>query len=373
MALPDRIDPDELPRPRLAPELRDQVRADAENRPGTYRFVGPRGELLYIGKSVRVRTRLLSYFRARKGKAVEILRVARGVEWEYAPTEFEALLREFRLIRAFRPRFNVRHRRDRRFAWLKLTREPAPRLIATRRPTPDGARYFGPFPARRSASRTVKDLVHLLGLRDCPASTPIHFSDQLDLLDPPRAPRCPRAELGSCPAPCAALVSRDGYMDGVDEAAAFLSGESNAPLDRIDARVRSASRERAYEWAARWRDRGERIRALRDDVIEFRDQIAGLRFVYRVPGTPVRAYLVAGGRVRLTFDEQPSGDPDRPPRPDPGLADRLRTALDRADGHPPLPIGDDAREELFLVARWFRNRPAERARAWHPETYLEGG
>lgn len=368
------------PRSDPAPELRARVRADAENRPGIYRFIGPRGEVVYIGKSVRVRSRLLSYFRARSGKPVEILRVARAVEWEYVPTEFEALLREFRLIRAFRPRFNVHHRRDRRFAWIKLTREAAPRLLATRRPVADGARYFGPFPATRSLPRTVRDLAHLVGLRDCPVRTPMHFSDQLDLLSPERVPGCARAELGSCPAPCAALVSRDAYLEGAREARTFLEGESRQTLHRARSRMEQASKRRAFEAAALWRDRMERIERLRDAVVEHGRYLESLRFLYRVP-TPAagtsgsrtsanRVYLIVGGRVRLTFDEGDDTGSGAPPPADPGLRRTILRTLERAEGEQELPLDEDAREELFLVARWFRRHPEELERGWSPERYF---
>ncbi len=373
------------PRPDPAPELREQVRAGAENRPGIYRFIGPRGELLYIGKSVRVRSRLLSYFRARKGKPLEILRVARQLEWEYVPTEFEALLREFRLIRAFRPRFNVHHRRDRRFAWIKLTREIAPRLLATRRPIADGARYFGPFPATRALPRTVRDLAHLLGVRDCPARTPMHYSDQLDLLAPPRTPRCARAELGSCPAPCAALVSRKAYLQGVEEAEAFLRGETDEPVQRARRRIERASSDRAFEVAALWRDRMEGIERLRETLVDHRRYLDSLRFLYRVPTGPDlprqdsddapvarahRVYLIIGGRVRLTFDEAPSLPGNPPPSLDELRRSQIAGALDRAENEVPLPLDEEAREELFLVARWFRRRPEELARGCPPAAYL---
>jgi excinuclease ABC subunit C len=79
--------------PRPAAELRADVRAGCENRPGIYRMIGPGDEVLYVGKSVRVRTRLLSYFRADRGeKAAEIISHTHRIDWEYAPSEFAALL-----------------------------------------------------------------------------------------------------------------------------------------------------------------------------------------------------------------------------------------------------------------------------------------
>src|SRR5688572_11829546 len=91
--------------------LRADVRARAENRPGVYRMIGPSDEVLYVGKSIRVRTRLLSYFRAERGeKAAEIVGHAHRIEWEYVPSEFAALLHEFRLIKRYRPPYNVEHK-----------------------------------------------------------------------------------------------------------------------------------------------------------------------------------------------------------------------------------------------------------------------
>jgi len=347
-----------LPSPRSG-ALRARISADAENRPGVYRFIGPGGEVLYVGKSVRVRTRLLSYFRAPEagrlgGKVAELVRLAAKVEWEYVPNEFEALLRELRLIRTFRPRFNVRHRRERRFAWIRLSGDTAPRLVATRSIPARAGRLFGPFPAGRRLPETLRDLAYATGLRDCADTIPIRFSDQLDLLTPVVAgePACIRGELGSCPAPCAALCTSAEYRSGVDEACAFLEGRTDAPLLRLAAQMERAAAEREYERAARLRDREAGLRELRDRVQAFERARAQLNFVYRPvdpesghPGE--RAYLIVSGRVRHAFDSR-EADASLAPglpacEPDP-VAARLSLT---------------EREELFLVARWFRQNPGE--------------
>src|SRR5690349_20948246 len=96
----------------LRRQLRARVVAEAENRPGVYRLLGATGLVLYVGKSSRLRTRLLSYFQAarkrkRRDRQARIIRHAHAVEWEYCHDEFAALLRELRLIKQHRPRFNV--------------------------------------------------------------------------------------------------------------------------------------------------------------------------------------------------------------------------------------------------------------------------
>jgi excinuclease ABC subunit C len=359
------------PRSFPPPALREPVRASAENRPGVYRFLGPRGEVLYVGKSVRIRTRLLSYFRREpRGKLRELLRVAEGVEWEYAPNEFEALLREFRQIRAFRPRFNVRHRRERRWAWVKLTREPAPRLLASRRPSPDGSRWFGPFPAGRGLPDTLRDLSRTMGLRDCPRDTPLHFADQLDLLGNPLTPLCSRAGMGSCPGPCAGLCSREGYQENVRRVVAFLEGRDDAPLELLRARMEAAAGRRDFELAGRLRDRIEDLRQLRDSIGSFTEHLKSLTFVYRPagaegggeyadPAVGRQGYLIVQGRVRWTFPWPAPGETDATLAP---TLERLR----REPATPPEGLSPTDREELFLVARWFRDRPVERERTLPP-------
>ena len=106
------------------------------------------GEIVYVGKSKRVRSRLLSYFRCAfpEDKGARILRDAERIEWEYMPSEFAALLEELRLIKRFRPRFNVAMKRDgRNYCFIKLTqgagaearRRARARAATTRRSTTD--------------------------------------------------------------------------------------------------------------------------------------------------------------------------------------------------------------------------------------------
>src|SRR3989337_3867014 len=129
--------------------MRSTVRDGAADRPGIDRMLSGDGEVLYIGKSKRVRSRLLSYFRCAypEEKGARILRSAESIEWEYTPSEFAALLQELRLIKRFRPRYNVAMKRDaRHYSFIKLTRGPAPKLLVVRGASgDDAATYYGPF------------------------------------------------------------------------------------------------------------------------------------------------------------------------------------------------------------------------------------
>ena len=328
---------------------------DARNLPGIYRMLGADGLVVYVGKSKSLRTRLLSYFRCRRGeKGHRILSEASGLEWEYQPSEFAALLRELELIKRFRPRLNVQHRRDGRWSFLKLTGGPAPRLYVTHAVADDAAAYYGPFRGGRRVVDAVRELNDLLGLRDCGQGTPIRFADQPDLFAFAHVPRCHRHELRLCLGPCAGLCSEDQYRRRVGLARAFLEGGADEPVRWLGERMQAAAERWEFEYAASLRDRLQRLESLREEFHRLRETLDSLTFVYRVPGAAGddRVYLVRRGTVRAVVPA---------PR---GAAERRR--LDRlCEEHfgRPEPTGAlvprHQVDEILLLAAWFRARPDE--------------
>src|SRR5579862_8326498 len=151
--------------------MRDHVKANAIDRPGVYRMIAGGGEVVYVGKSKRLRSRLLSYFRAAfpADKGARILREAESIEWEYTPSEFSALLVELRHIKSHRPRFNVMMKNDdRNYCFIKITRGVAPKLAVVRGPGhEEGGAYYGPFQGAVRVNEALCELNDVLGLRDC--------------------------------------------------------------------------------------------------------------------------------------------------------------------------------------------------------------
>ena len=327
---------------------------------------GPGDELLYVGKSVHVRARVLSYFRASKGdKAWELIRETARIEWDYIPNEFYSLIREMKLIQRWQPRFNVQHKRKRIYAFVKVTAEAAPRVLPVTRIAVDRATYYGPFPRVRSVARTVRELGHVLGLRDCPATTPVFFDDQLEIFGTGRLPHCIRAELRTCLAPCCGRPSLAEYRRAVDLARRFLEGRADEPLAELEAKMAAAARRTDFEYAAVLRDRLDRLHEFRDQLVAFRGAVEDLTFVYRVPGHrgDDRVYLVRRGRIRKEL-----------PHPKSRRArERVARAIDEVYGETdPGPAGLSPQDaaEILLVARWFRLKPKERRRTVRPEVWL---
>jgi excinuclease ABC subunit C len=350
--------------------LLEHVRTHALNRPGVYRMLGPGGQLLYVGRSVRVRERLLSYFRAGpREKAADIVSRARALVWEYLPDEFAAHVRELRLIRRLRPPFNVEHTEDGPYCFMQLTDEEAPRLARAETVGAQARGLYGPFRGRARVEAAVRELSDLLGLCDCPPDTPLRFARP----GPPPAaapalrPGCLRADIQRCLAPCAARCTQAAYLERVDLARRFLEGDAQEPLEQLHARMQAAAARLDFERAAQLRDRAMRLESLRGEMLALHGMGEALSLVYRVPGPggADRLYLIQRGCVRAHL---------RAPR---SPRERLRV-LHRAAalyGRAPGPRGLSALEaaEVLLVAAWFRARPEERRRTVSAARFLEEG
>lgn len=342
--------------------MRALVRETARNEPGVYRMIADNGEIVYVGKSKQIRSRLMSYFRASypEDKGARILREAVRVEWDYEPSEFAALLRELRLIKQYRPRFNVAMKRDaRHYSFIKISRGSAPRLNVVRGAGPDDAAiYYGPFVGAQRVSEAVRELNDVLGLRDCRADLPMFFSDQHELFQIGRTPGCIRFEIRKCLGPCVGGCTVADYDRQLALARAFLDGSSAGPADTLRQQMEAASEALEFERATIFRDKLARLETLREQFDRLRFAVESLSFVYNVSGSDGRdrTYVIRRGVVRAELDTPTTR--------------RARAAMRRlvddifGDNTPPSSsIPTHEIDELLLLSAWFRKFPEEMERA----------
>ena len=342
--------------------MKSFVRSDAKDRPGTYRMLSSTGEVVYVGKSKRVRTRLLSYFRCAypEDKGARILREAESIDWEYTPSEFAALLQELRLIKRYRPRLNVAMKRDgHHYAFIKLTKGPAPKLAVVRGASADDASiYYGPFVGAQRVGEALRELSDALMLRDCKSDLKMHFSDQQELFQlSARTPGCIRHEINRCLGPCIGGCSSSEYDERVALARAFLDGSSDGPMEMLRGRMESASEGLEFERAASYRDKLSRLEALREQFSRLRFAVENLSFVYSVKGQegPDKVYLVKRGIVRAELDKPQSS----------WQRVKMKKLVEDIFGlteKPSTSVPTHEIDELLLLSSWFRRFPAEMGR-----------
>ncbi len=339
--------------------MRDLVKAGTADRPGIYRMLSSTGEVVYVGKSKRIRSRLLSYFRcAYPGdKGARILREAETIDWEYTPSEFAALLQELRLIKRFRPRLNVAMKRDAlHYSFIRITRGAAPKLAVVRGASADdGSIYYGPFVGAQRIGDAIRELSDALMLRDCRADLKMHFSDQQELFQlMPRTPGCIRHEIAKCLGPCVGGCSVGEYDERVSLARAFLDGASDGPIETLRGKMEQASMMLEFERAGSYRDKLARLDALRAQFNRLRFAVETLSFVYTVPGHQGddRVYLVKRGVVRAEL-EKPRSTWQRAKMK--RLVDDIFSTVEKSTTRIPTHEID----ELLLLSSWFRRFPGE--------------
>lgn len=347
--------------------LRRHVQALSENRPGVYRMLDAAGNVIYVGKAKRVRTRLLSYFRASypDDKAARIVAAASEIAWDYTPSEFAACLTELRLIRRHRPRFNVRMNRARNTVFVKVSDGTAPKVYVGSSVGDGTVRHYGPFRSAGRLKEAVRVLNLELGLRDCALAMPMVYAEQGDLFTAPRRAACMRYELGTCCGPCGGFVTEPAYAERVGRAVAFLEGRAIAPLDGVVDRMTDASDSTAFEAAARLRDRFEALEWLFAAGNRIRAAIDALSFVYVDPGThgDDRAYVIRRATVRAAAPA--------PHTPIERAAFRAVVAEHVGTEANEGALPHDAIDEMVLLLSWFRRHPAALRRTVPLDQWLE--
>ena len=214
--------------------------------PGVYRMLDAGGKVLYVGKARSLRSRVASYFRGPdqlSPKVAALMRHVAAVEVTVATSETEALLLEYNLIKAHRPRYNVILRDDKSFPYVLLSAHDYPRLSVYRGPRQPQGRLFGPFPDARAVRATTRQLQKLFRLRGCKDS---FFAN--------RSRACLEHQIGRCSAPCVGLVSREDYARDVEAVALVLQGKSTEVTARLSAEMEAAAGELRFERAAALRD-----------------------------------------------------------------------------------------------------------------------
>ena len=224
-----------------------EVQRTLPPRPGVYRMVDARGDVLYVGKARALKNRVANYLQVDRLPMRLKRMVAQTREMTIVTTnsEAEALLLEAQLIKRFRPPYNVLLRDDKSFPFILLRADnDFPRIMKHRGARRAKGNYYGPFASAGSVNTTINALQKLFLLRSC---TDSFFSRR----DRP----CLLYQIKRCSAPCVGRIDKDGYGELVRQAKDFLAGKSSAVQQEIESQMAEAAEKLDFETAAMLRDR----------------------------------------------------------------------------------------------------------------------
>ncbi|HEY5219608.1 MAG TPA: excinuclease ABC subunit UvrC, partial [Gemmatimonadaceae bacterium] len=216
--------------------------------PGVYLWKDAEGNVLYVGKAKRLRSRVRSYLAAERiesPKTRVLMRQVTDLETIVVPSETAALVLESNLIKEHRPKYNVVLRDDKSYPYIKVTvQEPFPRVLVTRRLLNDGARYYGPYTEVGAMRRALNVVKRIFTVRSCNYDMPRQM---------PERP-CLDYYIKRCKAPCVYLQTQGDYGAMIDEVLVFLDGRADEVVRRVKARMDAAATALDFERAAELRD-----------------------------------------------------------------------------------------------------------------------
>jgi excinuclease ABC subunit C len=224
-----------------------EVQVTLKPKPGVYRMLDARGDVLYVGKARVLKNRVANYLQVERLplRLKRMVSQTRGMTIVTTNSEADALLLEAQLIKRFRPPYNVLLRDDKSFPFILLRADHEfPRISKHRGARRAKGNYYGPFASAGSVNTTINALQKLFLLRSCTDSFFAH-----------RDRPCLLYQIKRCSAPCVGRIDAAGYAELVGEAKDFLAGKSSAVQGKLNAQMDQAAAALDFERAAMLRDR----------------------------------------------------------------------------------------------------------------------
>lgn len=216
--------------------------------PGVYIIRDKTGEIIYIGKAKRLRTRVSQYFREgvpHDAKVTKMIQNAFEFDVIVTQSEFEALVLECSQIKQHKPKYNILLKDDKGYSYVRVTREAYPRISAVLQKEDDGAEYIGPYTSSFAVREMVETACNVFRLPRCNKKFPQDIG---------KGRPCLNAHIGRCMALCGGKISQEDYRETVQSAVHLIRRGQAEILKLLRERMVDAAERLDFERAALLRD-----------------------------------------------------------------------------------------------------------------------
>jgi excinuclease ABC subunit C len=224
----------------------DQKLKDLPQKPGVYIFKDAKGLVLYVGKAVRLKNRVSSYFKKdggdNRGPRIQLMiSLITDLDYTVTDNETESLILEKNFIKQLKPKYNVDLRDDKNYLFIKINlKDEIPTIGYERRPTDKNARYFGPYTSGLAIKDTLRWLRRIF---------PYCANKKVG------SKPCFYYHIGKCPGVCFGKISVEEYRTNyIKPIIQFLDGRRSEILKNLQQQMRIFAAEKRFEKAAKIRD-----------------------------------------------------------------------------------------------------------------------
>lgn len=217
--------------------------------PGSYRFFDKEGELIYVGKAKNLKHRVSSYFNKSVDdrKTRRLVSQIQRIEYTIVNTEFDALLLENSLIKKYQPKYNILLKDDKTYPFICITKEPFPKLIATRKVEKELGTFYGPYASVKGMHTLVELLRKLYTIRTCN----LHLTEKN--ITAGKFKVCLEYHLGNCKGPCEGLFSSEEHNRNIEQIHHILKGNISPAIQYFRNKMAEAAEQLAFEKAQEYK------------------------------------------------------------------------------------------------------------------------
>lgn len=215
-------------------------------KPGVYQYKNRAGKIIYVGKAIKLRNRVKSYFLNGKifdAKTKALRKHIYDMEYIITDTETEALILENTLIKDLKPKYNILLKDDKTYPYIRITNEYYPRIFSTRTLIKDGSKYFGPFTDLKGMNNVLTTLRKIFRFRSCEINiTSETISNQKHKV-------CLDYHINKCDGPCEGHISSQRYNEYVKNAQNIINGNTRELEQKLEALMTELAEDLKFEEA----------------------------------------------------------------------------------------------------------------------------
>ncbi len=230
-------------------DLREKVK-QLPQQSGVYIMYNADGEVIYVGKAIKLKNRVKTYFSTPQTQTEKVRKLMENVvDFRYIITnnEIEALLLENTLIKKYTPKYNILLKDDKQYPFIRIDlNSKYPKLEVVRKIKNDKAKYFGPYMQGVGVNDIIELVSGIYPLRSCN----LNFNKEK-----PSDRPCLNYYIGKCKAPCVNNISEEEYAEILSKVMAFLRGDDQKVKKMLTEKMEEFAKKEQFEVAMAYRDK----------------------------------------------------------------------------------------------------------------------